>query len=218
MTFVDDLYNGKTIVLVGSSHTLTGRGLGSYIDSFDTVIRMNKSVPVHIDLADDIGTRVDVLYHGLDRVTDPTQKNFVKIEEWIESGVKGIVASCMTNQYTKPYIEHFNELNDGRLPFRTIHDLIRSTGKEIKTKPNTGLICLKDVLQYDIKEIFLTGICFYKTFYYDGYAEVHRSYNQINFHHKLQNHKEYMAKLYKEDKRIKIDDVLETIFKEEGLI
>jgi hypothetical protein len=221
--FVAELYNGKSIALVGSSNMIVGSGLGKHIDSHDTVIRMNKSIPLNADLADDIGTRIDVLYHGLDRITQPEQYNIIDIDRYIEAGVKGIVASCTVSKFTKPYIDHFHELNQDKLPFRTIDRFIRKLGKEIKCKPNTGVICLKDLLEYDVKEVFLTGISFYKnndggSFYYDGYAKVHRSFNQINYQHNLQAHKEYMANLYKQDDRVKIDDVLEEIFKEEGLI
>ena len=45
--FVAELYNGKSIALVGSSNMIVGSGLGKYIDSHDTVIRMNKSIPLN---------------------------------------------------------------------------------------------------------------------------------------------------------------------------
>jgi hypothetical protein len=216
--FVSEFYNGKSVALVGSSQTLVGRGLGEYIDSFDTVIRMNKCIPLNAELSDDIGTRVDLLYHGLDRITQPELHNVIDIDGFIDAGVKGIVASCTVSKYTQPYLDFFHDLNQDKIPFKTIDRFIRLLGRELKHKPNTGLITLKHILEYDVKEVFLTGICFYKTFYYEGYAKVHRTYGQIDYQHNLQAHKEFTAELCKKDSRIKIDDILEEIFKEEGLL
>jgi len=52
----------KNVLLVGPSDTMTGRGLGSLIDSYDVVCRMNKhAVSTKIN-NDDFGTRCDVIY------------------------------------------------------------------------------------------------------------------------------------------------------------
>lgn len=56
---------GRSIVAVGPAATLIGRKLGTFIDSFDIVVRFNEAfdlVSADSALAGDIGTRTDVLY------------------------------------------------------------------------------------------------------------------------------------------------------------
>lgn len=59
------LIKDKRVIVVGPDTSLIGRGLGKYIDSFDTVVRHNtvlEYLPFNKKLQLDFGSRTDVLY------------------------------------------------------------------------------------------------------------------------------------------------------------
>jgi hypothetical protein len=215
---VNELLDNKGVVIVGPSKTLIGRSEGDLIDLFDTVIRMNKSVPLDMNMAEDIGSRTDLLYHCLDQ---PAQSK-VDVNRYIKDGIKGVVCSYPPLSFTRSNINKFQKMNNDRLPFRTTDlKVYNSLEKELATRPNTGLLTLVDVLSYDVKEVYLTGFCFYRNFYYDGYSTINESdYGKVanSPAHDQDKQLKYWAELYKTDGRISVDSVLESIFKEEGLV
>jgi hypothetical protein len=215
---VNNLLDGKSVVIVGPSKTLIGQNTGEYIDSFDTVIRMNKSVPLNKDLSSDIGSRTDILYHCLD---EPT-KSKVNVDNYLEEDIKVVVCSYPPLSFTKSNINRFNIMNKGRLPFRTTDlKVYNDLEKKIKTRPNTGLLTLVDVLSFDIEMVYLTGFCFYRNFYYGGYSTIkEKDYNKVakSPAHDQDKQMAYWAELYKTDDRIHVDDVLSDLFEQEGLL
>ncbi|MGB9181526.1 MAG: glycosyltransferase family 29 protein, partial [Pyrinomonadaceae bacterium] len=59
------LLKGKDVVIVGPAETLRGKGQGRMIDAHDLVVRLNTAIqhmPFNLELANDIGTRTDILY------------------------------------------------------------------------------------------------------------------------------------------------------------
>ena len=215
---MNELLDGKDVVMVGPSKSLIGKGKGSIIDEFDTVIRLNKSVPLNKALSSDIGSRTDILYHCLDE----PRKSKVNIENYLNDNIKYVVCSYPQLSYTKPNINYFAKINKGRIPFMaTDLKVFNELQEEIGTRPNTGLLTLVDILGYDINRLYITGFCFYRYMYYDGYSNMPESEHKRALESPAHDHDKqmkYWAKLYKEDKRIIIDEVLKDIFKKEGLI
>ena len=83
------------------------------------------------------------------------------------------------------------------------------------------MLALVDLLDYDINRLYITGFCFYRNLYYDGYSnapeEQHRRALESPAHdHDTQM--KYWAKLIKADKRIIIDKVLRDILVSENLL
>ena len=210
------MVNGKSIALVGPSNSIVDSKNGAHIDNHDLVIRMNNCLPLPNGLSEDIGIRTDILYHGLYGIYHPDY--LLDIDMCVKAGVQCMVATCTIDKYTKDSVDYYHEQNKNRIPLRTIDSYIRPLSKQIQTKPNTGLISLFDLIRFDIKEIFVTGIDFYKSYYHDGYNIKTRTDGSLNKHHNLMSHKKHLADLVNSDHRIKIDKVLQDIFKEEGLI
>ena len=228
--FLDYMYNDKSVVLVGPSETLVGRGLGEYIDSFDTIIRMNKSIPLNEKLVTDIGSRTDILYHALTAIAlMATENPYVSIKDYEEANLKGLVVTSRINRKRRANLKVYYDSNynnfridrlsyEERIPTRTISNLIRKLRRKMDTRPNSGLIALEHILSYPIKKLFICGFCFYDTFYYEGYRVGYRSRKSINKHHNIDKHRAYMAKCFVENDHVEIDEVLTDIFKREGLI
>lgn len=215
-----ELVEGKRIAIVGPSASIVGTKQGSDIDAYDVIVRVNKSIPLNTSLSEDIGSRTDVLYNGLDQITKPTEVtgNFLDMDACFNEGVKCFVTTCLINKHTQKNIDYFHEKNQDRVPYRNITHHIAILGRKLKASPNSGLIAITDMLEFDIKELYITGMDFYRTFYHDGYTTKHRKINALDYYHNLGAHMEYVANIYNNDERVKVDKVLQNIFKEEGLV
>ena len=221
--FLDNLYTNKKVAIVGPAATIVGSGLGEYIDSFDTIVRLNKSVPLNKSLSGDIGSSTDVLYHSLDKLAKTVSHNYLNIDEYVKAGLKGFVASCRVNWITRDNLKVFYDLNtsqsdkgiyEDRIPTRTISPLIRKL-EESGTIPNTGMVAIKHLLTYKTKKLFVCGFDFYDTYYYEGYATGrYRRKNSINMYHDIEQHRNIIANWYQNNDHFEIDEVMENTFKQ----
>ncbi len=136
--------------------------------------------------------------------------------------MKYVVSSYPELYYTKSNINYFTRINKNRIPFMATElKVFNELQDELNTRPNTGLLTLVDLLGYDINRLYITGFCFYRNAYYEGYSNMPESQHKRALESPAHDHDiqmKYWAKLYKEDKRIIIDEVLEDIFKSENLI
>ena len=48
-----------------------GSKMGRIINSFDIIVRLNRSLPIKRELYNDIGSRTDILYNSLNRYDNP---------------------------------------------------------------------------------------------------------------------------------------------------
>ncbi len=229
--FLEELYNDNTVAIVGPSNAIIGKDLGEYIDSFDTIVRLNKSIPLNVDLKSQIGSRVDVLYHALTGLAIYAgTKDYLNIDEYQKAKLKGLIITCKVNrrriQNVKTYYnENYSKFRvdrlsfEERIPTRTINPLIKTLHRKMGTRPNTGMIAIEHVLTYPIKNLFICGFDFYDTFYYDGYGEGKpRKKSSINKHHNIDLHREYTATLYKENDHVEVDTVMQDIFERRELL
>ena len=61
--YLNNLLDGKRIVIVGPSPHLVDQNIGSTIDDYDVVCRVNDIIPVS-ELRKDYGKRTDILFHN----------------------------------------------------------------------------------------------------------------------------------------------------------
>ena len=88
----------------------------------------------------------------------------------------------------------------------------------MNTRPNTGIGAILDLLSYDIKELYITGITFFK----GGYCSTYRPYNEQDVlnrmdatgNHNQHNQFDYMRNILLNDKRVKVDESLNNILSE----
>lgn len=167
------LFDGKRVAVVGPASSAFNTGKGTYIDSFDYVIRMNKS-PFTVaegKYAVDIGTRTDVLFHCFHEnpVGGGGPLDFALYEklgiyyiinprnEW--SGVRN------SFNFYKKYLEPQRTY---MLPRSLYAAISRSVGPY---RPTTGYSALYTLLESGVKELFITGFTFFKTAYGSGYRD-----------------------------------------------
>ena len=166
--------NGKTVAIVGPANSVVGTNRGSLIDKFDIIIRLNKALPIPKKLMCDIGSRTDIIYNALNTTDFPGQ-NILDTNFYKKNGVKFVVSPYPLVNVFFDDIMNYIQRYQFDIPFRTV-----DTGKynkftqQIKTRPYTGTSAIMDILNFNIKALYITGIDFYNTPYYSQYRRVNK--------------------------------------------
>jgi len=118
----------------------------------------------------------------------------------------------------KPFIYDFIKFNNNRI---NLHIIDKKYWDKLRNKigdPHAGTAAIFDLLRYDIKELYITGITFYQvegekhSFYYDGYHNKKRWVKGTK--HDCFKSFDYFIKILKKDKRIKCDFMIERLLKD----
>lgn len=165
---------GKKVVLVGPSKYLDTEGLGSWIDSFDVVIRQKNGFPVEKSQEFNLGSRTDLYYSNL----KPAQHNFTNSFYLEMSKLKMIIIPYPLegprNYHEKGLFKNlqktirevsteiFKYIPDFKVPIKVDDEsnYFIMLEKAMGTRPTTGMLTIMDILQYPIKELHLTGFTF----------------------------------------------------------
>ncbi|MBU8911321.1 MAG: glycosyltransferase family 29 protein [Desulfobacterales bacterium] len=181
-SIVADLY-GKKICLVGPSPSL--KDSGQLIDSYDIVVRMNSALPAPEELHKDIGLRTDILITGLaeDYMCHNSRKEDYKermedvyINYYIPakaSGLKYIVVHHPAyTRFTQKQYAALEEINNKYNDFTLVYiplDIHKQIRNATQGEPCTGTLAIDYLMQFKIKELFVTGFTFFKDGYYESY-------------------------------------------------
>jgi len=164
------LVKGKRVAYVCPSPHLTNQRMGSYIDTFDLVVRVNQNFAMPENQWSDYGKRTDILMNCL---------NIKKLQALNENmdyvrGLKYIMCP-MVSMWDIGRVDTF--LESTGVPYQNVCDgYLFKIFKEVGTTVNTGLTGLMTLLHYDVSEIYVTGMTFFNmnTFgkvYYDEYHD-----------------------------------------------
>jgi lipopolysaccharide biosynthesis glycosyltransferase len=153
--FIDYLKN-KSVILVGPSSCMLGRGLGEFIDSFDIVIRTNNMLNTLLDnnLEEDFGRTCDILYTNVTYERD--MFDCWRQKKWSTFNLRYLCKCMTTDEIKRPLRYKWRPVpNEPKLPPPTTH---------------LGLKLVYDVLQCDVKSFYITGMDGYQSIsdYLDG--------------------------------------------------
>ena len=171
---------GKRVVLVGPAPSVIDSAQAALIDSYDVVVRLNKALPIPKDLQKDIGTRCDILYNCMNPSDDCG--GTININTLNKYGVKFLVGAyppvdSVGTTKLRIKTDNLSFYNKNRNNWRSFcytdktHFL--SLWKLMRL-PNTGTMAILDLLRFDIKELYITGITFFKV----GYIRSYRDYDE----------------------------------------
>lgn len=212
----ESLLKGKSIIIVGPSKTVLRKRNADFIHSFDLVVRLNKSLPIAMNMEEFIGYRTDILYNSC--YSDSGQNN-VSVNLLKNNNVKYLRASYPPIGVFKKDLERFKLHNRSYgFPFGHIDTkYYNSIVKKINTRPYTGTLAILDILKYDIKVLYITGLDFFKYNYHSSYGVRSRDEMKAVRNgpiHKREPQIDLLRQLFLTDKRIKVDDILESILLE----
>lgn len=183
---LENIFAGKRVALVGPAPYLLGKGMSKKIDDFDVVCRIRDIRPKKEFLAD-LGSRTDVVFYNCATISVPHYEQRLKEAEEVLGDIKMLICPVVkglgsdkwekwADNFVSPVVENFSKVNKYNIPFHWIGiPNYRLLYNEIGAEPNSGMLGIKILLKYEVKELFITGFTFYaegKTVpkvYYPGY-------------------------------------------------
>jgi hypothetical protein len=179
----NDYVKGKSIIIVGPSPYLQGKGRGEFIDSHDIVIRLNRGWNIPKDIQKDYGSKTNVRWHCM--MEHHNNGGPYAITEMLDYGVEWLVSQFPRNlDYFHYDILKFEEQNQDRINFHYSSDLIYflNIHRALETRPNVAQSAIFDLINYDYKSLHLSGVTFLLDGYYNKYSEPgferkHRGFN-----------------------------------------
>lgn len=204
----------KRIALIGPSKSLIGQHQGLELDNYDLIVRLNKALPIPKSNISELGSRTDILYNSLNTADHPGENN-IDPKFFKKNDIKYLCCSYPNIYPFQKDIGQFTNMNQNiQLPFRTLPlDLFDKLERILKCRPYTGICAIMDLLRFNIKELYITGMDFYATGYYKEYS------NKPTDLKKLRNNNVHQAipqivllrRIVLNDERIKVDKILHKI-------
>lgn len=216
------LVKGKSLIIVGPSKTVMRKKNADFINSFNLVVRLNKSLPIPYYMEKFIGYRTDILYNNCN-TTDHHGDNNFSIPTLVNNNVRYLRASYPPIGVFKRDINMFKLKNKNRgFPFGHINTkYYQKINNKLKTRPYTGTLAILDLLQYDIKVLYVTGIDFFKYNYHNSYRVLNKEDMMRTRNgpiHKREPQINLLRNIFLTDSRLKVDDVLENILLEKYIV
>lgn len=210
----EEFLKNKRVIVVGPAQSVL-KNNRDFIESFDVIVRLNKSLPISDKLIPYIGERTDILYNNLNLSDDPG-RNRIPNQLLERYNVKYVSCPYPPIHPFLPDIVYFTSQNKKRVSFHHIPTAFyRKIEGNIQTRPNTGLCAVLDLLRYPLREIYITGITFFTDGYYSQYKQIHnyhKYYSQMNDGlHRQSPQREMIRNMYLMDTRIKVDKNLNDI-------
>ena len=214
----NDFLKGKSVILVGPANYLSGKGQGTFIDSFDVVVRLNRSYPVNVADAVDLGSRTDIWYHNMNE--NLAQGGPIDITQMEQSGVK-----FLSTHFPK-HLSYFDrdiktcehKIKDSFVSFHSWSDLEQfvTLYPMLNTRPNIGVGAILDLLNYDVKNLHVVGITFFEGGYLESYSNRDEDlvplYNEDKVPNHIQRTQRQMIKLLAEnEERLTFDKYIQNI-------
>lgn len=225
------LLHNKRIAFVGPSPLLNGTNASSIIDSYDLVVRPGQMSPLNEELKNDIGHRTDIVIHSFNHFE--VKKSLENIEFF--KTLKFVMAGMVATDYAPQQNAFFDQLRSHGINVHKPDDrYLFKIFDEVGTTCNVGFMGMKLLLNYNIKELFVTGINFYNMgkfgqIYNEDYYNtvissgvfpnnsektVTGAQARVDLHRQEPQIKEF-RKMVETDSRIVIDDYLkENLWKE----
>jgi len=146
---------GKRIAYVCPSPHLQGLSQGQLIDSYDLVVRVNQAYHMPEKDWKDYGKRTDVLINCLNINKIKALRNNMDYAKSLE-----YVICPMVSMWDIQRVHNF--LDEIGRPWHNVCDgYLFKMFKEVGTTCNTGLTGIVTLLNYDIKELYVTGMTFF---------------------------------------------------------
>nr|WP_315170129.1 glycosyltransferase family 29 protein [uncultured Flavobacterium sp.] len=220
--FDEKWFEDKRVAIVGGADSVLKEKLGEYIDGFDVVVRINKGVEIIATQSEYVGKKTDVLFHCFYENDSHLGGSPITPELWKESNVKNLLFALnyKHNYYTITNFLTFIKNTKKEYKFSQLPKNLyfNSVGVVQPSGPTTGFTAINTVFNCKPKELYITGITFFKTPHNTEYRnmnnEVLKKTLDINKNHTAEVEYLYIKNLYlRYPSIIKPDNTLKQIFK-----
>lgn len=220
------IFKNKRVAVVGPADSALQQELGNFINSFDLVIRLNKSlVTFNRDNIKFIGTKTDVLFHNFHENMDTGGAGPIDWKLFDSFGLQYLLQSRFDWNGWRNIFNYFKKYLNTK---KSVYILPKGHYEDIKNMfgefhPTRGFCALYSALNSECDEVFITGFTFFKTPYANGYRDNIREVDK-NMQH-IQNQGLHNVELEFENfikvagttkaKKIFVDPVLYQILKDD---
>lgn len=211
------LVKDKKVIIVGPSITVQECNLGTFINNFDVIVRLNKSLPVPTRMYPHIGYRTDVLYNSLNTTDYPGENrfgpHFLKRQKVKYLRCPYPPITPFSNDIKSFCRKNRNIIDFGHIDTNYYIKLEHCIG----TRPYTGTCAIADLLHCGVKELFVMGIDFYTykhSFYYRNVSERKLRKLRNNNIHRRKPQIDLIRRFYLLDNRLVVDNILDEILLE----
>lgn len=209
----EDYLKGKSICLVGPAPTidrgdkLENKKQADFIESHDVVVRLNKALPIPDSYKSFLGKRTDVLYNCM--LPTPTNGGYLDIE-FLKKEIDWLVSSVPDISPFSSNISNFRYRNANSLNFSVSNvELFLHAQSEMRTRPNTGVMAILDMLSCDIKSLYIMGMTFFK----GGHLQKYRNHTprevsilEVEYGaHRQEPQRKYIKNILSSDTRVEAD-------------
>lgn len=219
--FNHDWFNNKRIAIIGGADSVLKQKQGNYIDDFDVVVRINKGVELIDKQKEYVGTKTDILFHSFLENPKDIGSSPITADLWKKHKVQHII-------YSKDYriakegiydIILFGKKSGGKTKFSTLPEDLYKKSLDVLApqRPTTGFIALNTILSCNPRELYISGITFFKTphngiYRPENIEEFKKNFNRSPKSHNPEKEFAYFKNLYFKNKSIiKLDNVLDEI-------
>lgn len=156
-----ELVEGKRIAYICPSPHLAGGGAGDLVDSYDLVARVNQNRAMPKSQWTDYGKRTDILFNclnilKLNALFSTRNIDYIRSLKFLVSPMLSMWDIERQEYPLKMMEQHYG------IPWQNINDgHVFKICKEVGTTVNTGLLGIITLLNYDIKELYVTGMTFF---------------------------------------------------------
>tara|TARA_B110000495_G_C22998256_1_gene588822 strand:- start:169 stop:960 length:792 start_codon:yes stop_codon:yes gene_type:complete len=163
-----EFLKGKTVVVVGPADHVNDR---DKIDSHDVVVRLNKSIELVEKKPEKYGRKTNIVYCAETNCYGTTNKVKEHKVNFIKFTFPKIENEDLVHPLGNHVIKSYKDLQFDDNMLMTKKDEYLEFEKELQTRPNCGTLAIWDLLKYDIKSLYITGITFNMTSYSKDYRE-----------------------------------------------
>lgn len=159
---LEDYLRNKRVVIVGPSSHLMGTDLGEEIEKYDVVCRLNEVSVVGNEK--DYGSRTDIAFINCASLSVVDFVFKMREAGEIAENMKFMVCPVIKAQHDGggSVLDNANMINIFGIPFVHIgKENYQSIRNEFGVEPNSGQVAVVMLLQYPLKELFVTGVSFY---------------------------------------------------------
>ena len=168
--FNPEWFRNQRVVVIGGADSVLKEKLGDYIDSFDVVVRVNKGVDVVEKQKEYVGTRTDFLFHSFMDNPKDIGSSPITPKLWEKHKVGRLIygSNFFNTKSNKQGIYDlllFVSKTAGNLKFSEVSNPLYLKNKEAISpfRATHGFIAINTIFQCNPKEIYITGVTFFKT-------------------------------------------------------
>tara|TARA_B100001996_G_C18563491_1_gene555533 strand:- start:38 stop:826 length:789 start_codon:yes stop_codon:yes gene_type:complete len=167
---LNKLIKKKKVIIVGPSPHLKNKKKGSFIDSFDCVIRINE-IGINENLHEDYGSKTDVSFLTLSEdsliVYQQMKKslNYSSLKMVVHAGDEHNLNPFANVAKSRNIFDIFNELNLETDFYHIEKPSFSERCKEFNSFPSTGSLAIKEILKYEFHNLYICGFSFFTTKY-----------------------------------------------------